>query len=59
MENVITLFDDYTTIASNPKYEVKQRKGHPADLATRLKILSPKQMLEGLPINSICTSKSG
>ena len=32
-----------------------QRKGHPLDLATRLKMLKPKQMLQ---ISSSCTSKS-
>ena len=38
----IKLFDDYTTIASKPKYEAKYGKG--------LKILTPKQMFQRLPI---------
>ena len=41
-EKVITLFDDYTTVASKAKYEAKHGKG--------LKILTPKQMLQRLPI---------
>ena len=39
---VIKLFDDYTTIVSKAKYEVKHGKD--------LKILTPKQMLQRLPI---------
>ena len=41
-EKVITLFDDYATIVSKAKYETKHGK--------ELKMLSPKQMLQRLPI---------
>ena len=41
-EKVITLFDDYTTIVSKAKYEAKHGKW--------LKILTPKQMFQRLPI---------
>ena len=37
-----TLFDGYTTIESKTKYEAKHEK--------RLKIVTPKQMLQILPI---------
>ena len=36
------MFDDYTTIISKAKYEAKHGKG--------LKILTPKQILQRLPI---------
>ena len=49
-EKVITLFDDYTTIVSNAKYEAKHGKGHTLDLGTQLKVLAPKQMLQRFPI---------
>ena len=39
---VIKLFDDYTTILFKVKYEAKYGKG--------LKILTPKQMLQRLPV---------
>ena len=42
-EKVIKLFDYYTTIVSKAKYEAKHGKG--------LKILFPKQMFQGLPID--------
>ena len=41
-EEVIILFDDYTTIISKAKYEVRHRK--------RPKILTLRQMLQRLPI---------
>ena len=41
-EAVIQLFNDYSSIASEAKYKVKHRDG--------LKILTPKQMLQRLPI---------
>ena len=41
-EEVVKLFDDYTTIVSKTKYEAKYEKG--------LKILIPKQMLQKSPI---------
>ena len=41
-KKVIALFHDYTTIVSKAKYQAKQRK--------ELKILTPKQMLQRLPI---------
>ena len=40
--NVITLFNAYTTIVSKTKYEAKHGK--------RLKIFTPKQMFQRLPI---------
>ena len=49
-EKVITLFDDYTTVVSKTKYESKHGKECLSDLAMRLRILSPKQMLQSLPI---------
>ena len=39
-KKVIKLFDDYTSMASEAKYRAKHGKG--------LKILTPKQMLQGL-----------
>ena len=47
---VTKLFSDYSSIASEAKHKVKYGKEHPSDLAMRLKILSPKQMLHRLPI---------
>ena len=41
-EAVIELFNDYSSIASEAKYNVKYGEG--------LKILTPKQMLQKLPI---------
>ena len=41
-EEVIKLFDYYTTIAFKAKHEAKHEKG--------LKILTPKKMLQRLPI---------
>ena len=41
-EEIIKLFDDYTTIASKAKIEATYGK--------ELKILMPKQMLQKLPI---------
>ena len=41
-EEIIKLFDDYTTIVSKAKHEATYGKG--------LKILTPKQMLQKLPI---------
>ena len=41
-EEIIKLFDDYTTILSKAKHEAKYGKG--------LKVLTPKQMLQKLPI---------
>ena len=41
-EAVIELFNDYASIASEAKYNVKYGEG--------LKILTPKQMLQKLPI---------
>ena len=49
-QDAIKLFNDYSSIASEAKYKVKHGEGHPLDLATQLKILSPKQMLQRLPI---------
>ena len=47
-EAVIKLFNDYSLIMSEAKYKTKHEEG--------LKILTPKQMLQRLPIT--CTSKS-
>ena len=41
-EKVIKLCDDYTTVVSKAKYEAKHGK--------RLKTLTPKEMLQRLPI---------
>ena len=45
-EEVINLFRDFTEMLSDAKYEAKQNETK----RTRLKILTPKQMLERLPI---------
>ena len=47
---VIKLFNDLSTIASEANYKKIHGKGIPSDLATHLKILTPKQMLQRLPI---------
>ena len=47
---VIKLFNDLSTIASEANYKTIHGKGIPSDLATHLKILTPKQMLQRLPI---------
>ena len=44
------LFNDFSSIASEAKHKVKYGEGHTSDLATQLKILSPKQMLQRLSI---------
>ena len=46
----IKLFNEYSLIASEDKYKAKQGKG--------LKILSPKQMLQRMPI-ALAQVKSG
>ena len=48
-EAIIKLFDDYSTIASEAKYEENHWKGCPSDLATCLKILTLTEMLQSLP----------
>ena len=40
-EKIITLFDNYTAIVSNAKFEAKHEKG--------IETLTPKQLLERLP----------
>ena len=40
-EKIITLFDNYTAIVSNAKYEAKHGKG--------IETLTPKQLLQRLP----------
>ena len=55
---VIKLFNDYSSIASEAKYKTIYEKGIPSMLAgvakvsdhSNLKILSPKQMLQRLPL---------
>ena len=65
-EAVIELFNDYSSIISEAKYKTIHGKGNPSMLArvpcvakvsnrkvsdhSNLKILSPKQMLQRLPI---------
>ena len=49
-EKVIALFDDYTTIVSKAKYEAKHGKG--------FKILTPKQILQRLPIIALAQLKA-
>ena len=44
-EFVIKSFSDYSLIVSKVKYKVIHGKGRPSDLVSRLKILTPKQML--------------
>ena len=58
LEKVTKSFDDYSTIASVAKYASIHEKGYFSDLGreakvsdrVRLKILTPKQMLQRLPI---------
>ena len=47
---VIICFSDYSSMASGAKCKTIYGKGPPLDLAFCLKILSPKQMLQRLPI---------
>ena len=49
-EAVIKLFNDYSLIASDGKYKAIHGKGRSWDLTSRLKIVSPKQMLQRLPV---------
>ena len=49
-QTIFNLFNNYSTIASEAKYKAIHGKGRPSDLATRLKILTPKQILQRLPI---------
>ena len=57
-EAVIKLFNGYCSIASEAKYKIIHGKERPLDLTrvakvfdrTRFKILTPKQMLQRLPI---------
>ena len=49
-EKVIRLLNNYSKIASMAKYRSIYGDGLPSDLDTRLKILTPKQMLQRLPI---------
>ena len=46
---VIKLFNDYSSLASEAKYKLKNGEGHLSELAMRLKIC-PKQMLQRFPI---------
>ena len=52
------MFDDCTIIVFKAKYEAKHRKWHPSKLATQLKIVIPKQMLQRLPI-ALAQAKAG
>ena len=47
---VIICFSDYSSMVSWAKCKTIYGKRRPLDLAFRLKILSPKQMLQRLPI---------
>ena len=49
-EAVIKLFDDYSSIAFEAKYKAIHGKTQPSDLTLCLTILTPKQMLQRLPI---------
>ena len=49
-EKVIKLFKDYCEIVFKAKYKSHYGEGSPLDLATRLKIEAPKQMLQWLLI---------
>ena len=53
-EGVINFFREYVEMLSNANHDAKQNK----TTGTGLKILTPKQMLQRLPTNSSCTSKS-
>ena len=48
-EAVIKLFNGYSSIVSKAKYKTIHGEGRPSDLATWLKILTPKQLLQVLP----------
>ena len=49
-EKVLELFNDCCKIASNAKYRSIYGEGHLSELATRLKILTLKQMFQRFPI---------
>ena len=57
-EKVMKLFNDYSKIASKAKYRSIYEEGLPADLATRLKILSSKKIFQRLP-RTISQVKAG
>ena len=44
------MLNDYSKILSEAKYNTIYGEGHPLDLATQLKILILKKMLQRLPI---------
>ena len=46
----IKLFNDYSSIASEAKHEVKNGEGRPSDVVTQLKILSHEQIVQRFPI---------
>lgn len=47
---VIKLFQDYSTVASEDKFRPNHEEGHVPYFAIRLKTLTPKQLLQRLPI---------
>ena len=49
-EKNIDFFGDYSFLLSEAKCKAKYWKGCPSDLAVRLKIWTPKQMFQWLPI---------
>ena len=49
-EKVITLFNDFSRIASEANYTSSHGKGRPSDLALGFKMFTPKQMFQRLPI---------
>ena len=49
-EATINLFNDYSSIVSQVKYKVINGKGRVSDLDSPLKILTPRQMFQRLPI---------
>ena len=43
-------FYNYSTIVYESKFRTNYGKGRPSDISMRIKILTPKQMLQRLPI---------
>ena len=57
-EAVIKLFIDYSSVVFEAKYKTTIGEGRSSGLATRLKILTPKQLLQRLPI-AVALVKAG
>ena len=52
------MFNDYSKIVSEVKYKTIYREGLPSNIGVQLKILTPKEMLQRLPI-ALAHKKAG